>query len=328
MLNELTRCLDENLKINKTHRDCVQSKSAQLVADIADSIQFSETMGSLRSLSQSEIQTLKRQCAETSYFEHFRLYSGLKLGEHRIAISPTLKNGYRWNGLVRQNENSYTVLTLVSQSSTTTTGRYDWNTMLHDIAHEHSHGLLDSVTNAAIADYRAPGYNINHCYETWDQCLREHVAQGISLRLSQLNSNSPTNQFSSHTLTNTRLPWQSDVADLLRIKYEKSRNHYKTIAQFVPLIVELVYKKAKRNYSRRMTEPSQTAPPQTDRISEGIGYYQRGLWRMAQLSFESSIRNRDGAQAWLNLAITLRSLGQMNESATAHSIAIEVRSSI
>jgi tetratricopeptide (TPR) repeat protein len=114
------------------------------------------------------------------------------------------------------------------------------------------------------------------------------------------------------------------VADLLRIKYEKSRNHYKTIAQFVPLIVELVYKKAKRNYSRRMTEPSQTAPPQTDRISEGIGYYQRGLWRMAQLSFESSIRNRDGAQAWLNLAITLRSLGQMNESATAHSIAIEL----
>ncbi len=77
------------------------------------------------------------------------------------------------------------------------------------------------ATTAARATSAPDGFDASYCDDSWPQCAREHLAQGLALRREPKRRANP------------RLPFQARVAARFA-EYEKNRARYPDVTAFLP----------------------------------------------------------------------------------------------
>lgn len=108
-----------------------------------------------------------------------------------------------------------------------------------DLWHEMGHGLLDRLLESHPAEVGASeglygGFPAG-CHGSWDQCLREHVAQGVATRLLEIE-NAAGGAPSGEPIFRRELELLPLVMEQLKI-FESDRGRFKTLADFYPALL-------------------------------------------------------------------------------------------
>lgn len=318
-LHELHRCLDDRLALRSDPDDCRRSAFAHAAADFAAKSRFLDLMARLRETARPELDPLLAARDRRDLAKSYEHYAGLPAVEQRVAPSPLLEPRLAWNDLDRSRGDGGQILTVVSPRASTATSRFDWASVLRDVGHEESHALLDSASDAADAAGGGPppGAPVS-CYGSWTQCVREHVAQGVSLRMVQI-ARERRLPFAPDAALNDRLPWQADAVLLLK-DYEAHRGRYKTLRDFVPRIVALLRAKAAALPRARGAAPAPTKSEKAAagrEIERGMTLFAAGRTAEAVDAFEAAARDGGAAEALLNLSAARRAQGRTADGAAA-----------
>jgi hypothetical protein len=212
-LVELTRCLDDALEV-KPLEPCRRSALAASAADFAASCGFHAALAAAQTHVAAEVKALLDASGDADLLGTFRTYTGLEPGRSRVAPSPLMRPGVFWNGLVPDGD-SFRVIVARSPED----GRFPWTGVPVEVWHENGHGRLDGKLPSSSPP---SGVDVKGCYESWPQCAREHMAQGLALRLSQGKGR-----------RNPRLPLHAKAAAALAA-YEKDRVKYPDLLAFYP----------------------------------------------------------------------------------------------
>ncbi|MDE2489588.1 MAG: DUF4932 domain-containing protein, partial [Elusimicrobia bacterium] len=259
--HELRRCLDDSLRLRTDVPDCRRSSLAFAAADFAARTRFAALMPRLAALEARPLKALRRGRARADLQSVYEKYSGLKTVRQRIAPSPLLESGRVWNDYAApEGGRPARILTVISPDVAGSSGPavFSWGPVMTNVWHEQSHALLNAAADAAdAADGPPPPGAPPSCYGSWTQCVREHVAQGTALRLVQIARRTGYPPDAPDAATNERLPWQALVADWLRDGYEGHRDRYKTLRDFVPVIV-------RRLRAQAALLPPRPGPPATE----------------------------------------------------------------
>jgi len=315
-LHEIRRCLSDDLRLRADRADCRSSALAFAAEDFARRARFRDVMVRLRALARADLETLEAGRGTRDLVAGYESYTRLKAGGERVAPSPLLESGRAWNDLDRGDDGSYVILTVISPSSAT--GRFDWLQIQRDVGHEHSHALFDAAVDAAdAAAGRPPTGEGTDCYDSWKQCLREHVAQGVSLRLVQraraagLPSPDPA--------PNARVTWHARAADILR-EYEADPARYPTLLDFVPTYVARLRQvafaapPAEKPAISTSNVSAESAESPESRMRRGVAQFQSGRLQEAAETFSSAFQYGGGAEALMSLAVVERALGKPKEA--------------
>lgn len=225
-LVELTRCLDDGLAV-RSRDECRRSALAASAADFAASCRFAAALAAARPHAEKAVAALAARAKEDP-LALFREYTGLEPGAARVAPSPLLRPGKYWNGLSAEGE-SFSVVTALSPADEEPL-RFRWRPVALELWHENGHGVLDPLLAPSAPP---PGLKAAACYESWPQCAREHMAQGLALRMAQWSAAHGRLSSPPSRHLNPRLPLHEKVAAALA-EYEKDRARWKTLAQFYP----------------------------------------------------------------------------------------------
>lgn len=226
-LVELTRCLDDGLAVRGSE-DCRRSALAASAADFASACGFARALAAARPHAEPALKALAGRAAEGDPLPLFQEYTGLRPGAGRVAPAPLLAPGKYWNGLLREGD-SFTVVTVISPAAEKEL-RFRWRPVALELWHENGHGLLDPLLPPSAPP---PGLKPAACYESWPQCAREHMAQGLALRMAQWSAAHGKLKSPPSRHLNPRLPLHEKVAAALA-EYEKDRARFKTLAGFYP----------------------------------------------------------------------------------------------
>lgn len=115
-----------------------------------------------------------------------------------------------------------------------------------DLWHEMGHGLFDRLLEAYPGEVgRSSGLYDElpgGCHGSWDQCLREHVAQGVATRLLELDESAGDPGPHAH-VPREGLDLLPLVKEQLKV-FEARRGHFKTMADFFPTLLGAFVKRA------------------------------------------------------------------------------------
>jgi hypothetical protein len=212
-LTELTRCLDDGLAV-KPLEPCTRSALAAAAADFASSCGFPAALAAAEKHVAPAVKGLADAAGKEDVLAAFRAYTGLEPGPSRVAPSPQMRPGVFWNGLVPQGASSFSVIVARSPEG----DGFPWNGVPVEVWHENGHGLLDGRLPSSSPP---KGVDVKGCYESWPQCAREHLAQGLALRLAKGGRKNP------------RLPLHAKAAGALAA-FEKDRAKYPDLLAFYP----------------------------------------------------------------------------------------------
>lgn len=295
-LVELTRCLGDDLAV-RAAPDCRRSALAAAAADFASTCGFAAALEAARPRAEPAVKALAERAAEGDPLPLLREYTGLEPGAARVAPAPLLAPGKYWNGLLREGE-SFTVVTVISPAADAEL-RFRWRPVALELWHENGHGLLDPLLPASAPP---PGVKPASCYESWPQCAREHMAQGLALRLAQWSAANGKLKSPPSRHLNPRLPLHEKVAAALA-EYEKGRGRWKTLAEFYPRWFEaLGARPGAAPESRR--PPIESAPDPELSSALGLAGKDPAAGRAA---LESLLEKRPGdGAALLSLAVLRR----------------------
>lgn len=294
-LVELTRCLDDGLAV-RARDDCRRSALAASAADFAASCDFAEALAAARPHAEKALAALAARGKEDP-LALFREYTGLEPGASRVAPAPLLRPGKYWNGLSREGA-SFSIVTALSPADEEKL-RFRWRPVALELWHENGHGALDPLLAASAPP---PGLKVAACYESWPQCAREHMAQGLALRMAQWSAAHGKLSSPPSRHLNPRLPLQEKVAAALA-EYEKERARWKTLAEFYPRWSQALG--ARPGSAPEAARPPASTPPDAE-LSAAVALAAADP-AAARAALEALIakRPKDGA-ALLSLAVLRR----------------------
>lgn len=229
----LSECLDEGLSV-RADEACRRSAPAAAAADFARAC-----YAPVRSKAESALGPERKALAAWRLADPvpaarkaFAEYVGSAAGPTRAAASPLLAPGRAWNGL-RRHEEAFSVLLVRGPR---TDGGFETEGLAAEVWHENAHGVLDPLLSPELAAGTPPkDIDLRACYGSWAQCVREHMAQGLALRLSR-RAGGPAEPPEEKR---RRLPRLKAAADALE-RYEKDRARWPTLAQFYPEWVKVL----------------------------------------------------------------------------------------
>ncbi|MDE2489411.1 MAG: DUF4932 domain-containing protein [Elusimicrobia bacterium] len=361
----IRRCLDGSLRLRTSRPDCRRSGLAFAAADFAARTRFAALMPRLEALEEPSLLALRSARDRADLKSVYEKYSGLRTVPQRVAPSPLLEPGRVWNDYApREDGRPARLLTVISPvavstgavpvstdsaaastdsaaastdsvtatSVTASTGSaaFAWGPVMVDFYREQAHSALDGTADAAdAADGPPPPGAPQACYGSWKQCVREHVAQGISLRLVQIARKTGLPPDAPDATLNSLLPWQGLVAKWLKDGYEAHRDRYKTLRDFVPVIV-------RRLRAQAALLPARKEPPQAEAAAgaaraakaesdeaRGLKLYAAKRWQDAQAAFSAAVDEGGGAPALMDLAAALRAEGRTGPAVRALDRAVE-----
>jgi len=318
-LHEARRCLDDGLRLRADREDCRGSSFAHAAEDFAARARFRELLPRLEAAERAPLDALERSRSREDLVSLYERYARLSAGAQRVAPSPLLESGRVWNDLDREADGRYQILTAISPSSATRA--FDWTPLLRDVGHEHSHALLDAAVDAADgAAGPAPSGEGADCYGSWSQCLREHVAQGVSLRLVQRAAETGDPAPAPEPAANARLPWHAEAAAALR-DYEADPRRYPTLRDFVPVLVSrlraLAAARPGAAAARAPAARERENAPARRAMERGVELFSAGRSTEAAEAFSAAAAAGGGASAEMSLAAARRAQGRPDEAAAA-----------
>lgn len=251
-LTELTACLDDALAV-KPREECRRSALAASAADFARACGFKAALAKATASVEPALTELREKAAEKDLLALFKEYTGLEPGATRVAPSPLLAPGRFWNGLDREGAR-FSIVTALSPAPGEPL-RFRWRPVALEVWHENGHGALD-----ALAAPSAPpaGLKTAGCYESWPQCVREHMAQGLALRMAQWSAVESKLATPPSRHKNPRLPLHERLADRLA-EFEKDRVRWPTLREFYPRWSEALGARPSPAVAAR-ARPSEAAP--------------------------------------------------------------------
>lgn len=312
-LREIVGCLDDALLLDARDEECRRSGLAHAAADFAARARFPERLPALRRLVAPALASLAKERDAADLPGLFEEYTGAKTGPHRVAASPTLATGQVWNGMFRRGS-SYRVVTVIAPVSARGAAlRFDWRPVMRDVWHEHGHALLDPVVEAGSVAVRASeglfASTKGGCYDEWTQCVREHLAQGLSLRVLAWARAGKRVRRPADEALNARLPWQAELAAVLG-EYETRRAEWPRLELFAPRLLDFFRARAARE-GLRPPAFRRALPVEEDADARrGVDLFAAGRAADAAAAFEASVRRGGGAASLLSLGVALEAAGR------------------
>lgn len=315
-LRELVLCLDDSLALLSEPEECRRSGLAHAAADFARETGFGERLAAAARTVQPALESLRAERDAADLVGLFEKYSSAKASSHRVAPSPLLASGQVWNGMERPSPGSYWVVTAISPVSVSTSGPvFDWQPVMRDVWHEHSHGLMDPAMDALEADLGASAglftlAEASQCYGSWKQCVREHVAQGTSARILEWARGGGKLQTTLEPVLNPKLPWESLIVARLA-EYEADRRRYPTLASFAPRLMAVFREEAARRGLKPLAQTAALQPETDPDVQRGLDLFAAGKPAAAAAAFETAIQRSSGpASTYMSLFVALDAAGR------------------
>jgi hypothetical protein len=329
-LRELVLCLDDSLALRTEPAECRDSGLAHAAADFARETGFAARIPALSKMIRPALEVLKRGRDSADLTGFYEDYAGVKVRSQRVAPSPLLEKGRAWNGIERPSSGTYWVVTAISPVSVSTAGPvFDWRPVMRDVWHEHSHGILDPAEDALLPVVEASaglftGKAAAECYGSWRQCVREHLAQGVSLRLIGWTRETGRLERAADATVNPHLPWEPLIVERLK-EYEADRGRYPTLTSFVPRLVAVFTEEAERRGLKPAAAAASPAARAADPdVERGMALFAAGKAGEAADAFEAAVLRSSGpATNYLSLYVALKAAGRGAEAAKALDAAVE-----
>ena len=330
-LRELVLCLDDRLALRMEAEDCRGSALAHSAADFAAETRFTRRLPALEALVAPSLKVLRRGRDAADLVGLYEDYSGVKALSQRVAPSPLLEHGLFWNDIERPSAGGYWVVTAISPVSVSSAGPvFDWRPVMRDVWHEHSHGLMDPAEDALAPAIDAAsglfeGKAAAECYGSWRQCVREHVAQGISLRLVRRTGETGAVKAPADAVLNPHLPWESLIVERLA-EYEANRRRYTTLPSFAPRLVAVFTEEAaRRGVKARAPAPAASSAAPDPDVERGMALFAAGKSTEAAEAFEAAVRrSSSSAVDYLSLSVALSASGHPARAAAALDRAVDL----
>ena len=329
-LRELVLCLDDGLALRMEAEDCRGSGLAHAAADFAAETHFAGRLPALQALAAPALASLRRARDEADLVALYEDYSGVKASSQRVAPSPLLERGRNWNDIERPSAGGYWVVTAISPASVSTAGPvFDWRPVMRDVWHEHSHGIMDPAEDALAPVIEAAsglfaGKAAAECYGSWRQCVREHVAQGVSLRLVRRTRAAGAVKGAADPVLNEHLPWESLVVARLA-EYEADRGRYPNLPSFTPRLLAVFTEEAARLGVKPLAPAAASRAPRDEDVERGMVLFAAGKSTEAAEAFAAAVRRSSGpAVNYLSLSVALKASGRAAEAAEALDRAVEM----
>jgi tetratricopeptide (TPR) repeat protein len=329
-LRELVLCLDDGLALRAENRECLGAGLAHAAADFAAATRFSRRLPALETLMAPALESLRRARGENDLVGLYEEYTGQKTSTQRVAPSPLLEIGRTWNDIERPDAGGYWVVTAISPVSVSSAGPvFDWRPVMRDVWHEHSHGLMDPGEDAlaptiAAASGLFEGKAAGDCYGSWRQCVREHVAQGISLRLVMRGRESGAFKDAADPVLNDRLPWEPLVVARLS-EFEADRSRYPTLTSFLPRLLSVFTEEAARRGVKPLPTPAAALAPLDPDVEKGMALFAAGRSTEAAEAFAAAVQRSSGSAVnYLSLAVALKASGRSARAAAALDRAVDL----
>ena len=322
-LRELVLCLDDGLALRMEAEDCRGSGLAHAAAEFAAETRFADRMPGLEALVAPALDSLRRKRDAADLVGLYEDYAGVKTSSQRVAPSPLLERGRNWNDIERPSAGGYWVVTAISPVSVSSAGPvFDWRPVMRDVWHEHSHGIMDPAEDALASQIEAAsglftGRAEAECYGSWRQCVREHVAQGISLRLVRRTGETGAVKAAADPVLNDHLPWESLITARLS-EYEADRRRYPTLPSFAPRLLAVFTEEAARLGVKPRTAPAPSSAAPDPDVERGMALFAAGRSTEAAKAFAAAVRRSSGTAAnYLSLSVALTASGRAAEAAEA-----------
>jgi tetratricopeptide (TPR) repeat protein len=322
-LRELVLCLDDGLALRMEKEDCRGSALAHAAAAFATETGFARRIPALEALVEPSVAALRRAREGADLVGYYERYSGLPASNQRVAPSPLLGRGRFWNDIERPSAGGYWVVTVISPVSVSSAGPvFDWRPVMRDVWHEHSHGIMDPAEDALAPAIDAAsglfaGKAAAECYGSWRQCVREHLAQGISYRLVVKSEATGAVKAGADPVLNPHLPWEALIAARLA-EYEGDRNRYPTLTSFTPRLISVFTEEAARLGVKPRPAAVASAPAPDPDVERGMALFAAGRSTEAAESFEAAVRRSSGSAVdYLSLFVALQASGRPAEAESA-----------
>jgi tetratricopeptide (TPR) repeat protein len=315
VLNAVLPCLDESLTA-LPGEDCAKSDLAREASAFAGKSGLRIFFERNKDLASYESR-MEAQRSGLDPLGVFEAYTGLKaVARQRVSPSPLFLPGQVWNRLGEATApGPALILTVFSPRFRGAEAEFEFLPLVWDVWHEQGHVLLDAELD--VYPERVEGLRSRleplaaSCYQSWRQCLREHMAQGLARGVGRWAADTgrlaaPPPPFKES------LPHLPAVAERLR-EFEEKRSSYSSVRAFYPRLMDLF----------EALPPSTAAAPGATARGErgrrlkdaGLASFQDGRLAEALDSFAAAAKADPGdSEAHLNRGVVLVELGRLEEA--------------